>query len=131
MNIYCDGCFDLIHYGHFMYLKNAKSKGSKLIVGIHNDKAIESYKRTPILTMEQRIPMLEGCKYVDEIISNSPLVVTNEFVKDHKINAIVIPSNRKQDEINEWYGKINVPIIVLPYTNEISTSAIIEKLKFN
>ena len=81
--------------------------------------------------MEQRIPMLEGCKYVDKIIGNAPLVVTNEFVKDHKINAIVIPSNRKQEEINEWYGKLNVPIIVLPYTNEISTSAIIEKLKSN
>jgi cytidyltransferase-like protein len=129
MIIYCDGCFDLIHYGHYNFLKIAKSKADKLIVGIHNDKQIENYKRIPILTMEQRVPMLEGCKYVDEIIIDSPLILTNEFLKEHNIDAIVIPTNRKKEEIEEWYKDLEVFIISVPYTSEISTSNIINKLK--
>ena len=49
-------------------LYNAKKEGDLLYVGIHSDKDVESYKRTPVLTMEERIAVIDGCKYVDKII---------------------------------------------------------------
>lgn len=51
-NIYTDMCADLFHYGHVNLLKNAKQlvgEMGNLIVGIHSDKTIESYKRKPIM----------------------------------------------------------------------------------
>ena len=45
-NIYTDMCADLFHWGHVNMLKRAKGLGDKLIVGIHSDEAIKSYKRT-------------------------------------------------------------------------------------
>ena len=44
-------------------------------IRIHNDKDIKSYKRNPILTMEQRVPMLEGCKYIDKIMSLKEILI--------------------------------------------------------
>ena len=36
---------DLFHWGHVNMLKNAKAMGDRLVVGIHSDKTIKSYKR--------------------------------------------------------------------------------------
>ena len=134
-NVYVDGCFDLFHYGHVLFLKKAKEiteskawANCKLIVGIHNDKTIESYKRVPILTMEQRAPLLESCKYVDKLILDAPLVLTKEFIKKNDIGTICIPNNRQQIEIDKWYKDLDVKIVKLEYTNTISSTIIIEKL---
>jgi len=35
--VYIDGAFDLFHIGHVEALKHAKSLGTYLIVGIHED----------------------------------------------------------------------------------------------
>ena len=61
--IYVDMCADLFHAGHVQYLKQCKHycEDVYLIVGIHNDETIASYKRQPICTMEERRIVLESC----------------------------------------------------------------------
>lgn len=135
-NVYVDGCFDLFHFGHVLFLKKAKDiakskpwTNSKLIVGILDDKTIESYKRVPILKQYERAPLLESCKYVDKLILSAPLILTQEFIKEHDIGTICIPTNRLQSEIDEWYKYVsNVEFIKISYTEEISTTKIINKL---
>ena len=46
VNVYLDMCADLFHWGHVNMLKNAKSMGDRLVVGIHSDETIRSYKRS-------------------------------------------------------------------------------------
>lgn len=60
--IYIDMVGDLFHYGHVNALKQCKDEGDYLIVGVHSDKTVESYKRTPILNMDERIGVIESCK---------------------------------------------------------------------
>ena len=67
---------DLFHYGHMNFLRQASSHGDFLLVGIHANETVESYKRTPILTMKERIASVEGCRYVDEVVPNAPLEIT-------------------------------------------------------
>ena len=55
IKVYVDMCGDLFHYGHVNLLESAKKLGDYLLVGIHSDSTIESYKRKPILNMEERI----------------------------------------------------------------------------
>jgi cytidyltransferase-like protein len=83
MRIYIDGIFDLFHRGHIEILKKAKNyrKNATLIVGIISDENAKNYKRLPIYNQEDRYMFLESNKYVDEIIFDSPLVITPEFVK--------------------------------------------------
>ncbi len=45
---------DLFHHGHVLFLQRARELGDYLIVGIHADDVVTSYKRRPILTMEER-----------------------------------------------------------------------------
>lgn len=63
------GCFDVIHYGHLMYLKNAKAQGDVLVVALENDDFIHKHKkRAPFHTQKQRAEMLLNLKSVDYVI---------------------------------------------------------------
>ena len=62
-------CFDLLHAGHLIMLKDAKSQCDKLIVGLQTNPSIDRKdKNKPIQTLEERKIQLEAVKYIDEII---------------------------------------------------------------
>ena len=50
VRVYADMVADLFHHGHVLFLQRARSLGDYLIVGIHADDVVMSYKRRPILT---------------------------------------------------------------------------------
>ena len=61
-------CFDLLHAGHILMLKDAKEQCDKLIVGLQTDPTLDRpEKNKPIQTLEERKIQLEAVKYVDEI----------------------------------------------------------------
>lgn len=63
------GCFDLIHYGHFQFLKKAKKTGDYLIVVLESDEFIKkSKKRQPIHNQNQRAQILAGFRMVDLVV---------------------------------------------------------------
>jgi cytidyltransferase-like protein len=135
MIIYIDMVADLIHVGHLRaikYIKNNLCKSNdKLYVGILSDKDTESYKRIPIINENDRFEMMEGIKYIDKVIKNAPLIPTQEFINEYNIDKICIPNNRLNSEIEEWYKFINSNIIVkIPYCHKISTTDIIQKIKY-
>ncbi|XP_061625874.1 ethanolamine-phosphate cytidylyltransferase isoform X2 [Phyllopteryx taeniolatus] len=37
VRLWCDGCYDMVHYGHSNQLRQAKGMGDYLIVGVHTD----------------------------------------------------------------------------------------------
>ena len=126
---------DLLHYGHINYLKKINeyklNEDDKLYVGIHNDKTVEEYKRVPILTMDERIKVLECCKYIDKIIPDAPLKITDEFLKLHGIDKLFVPNNRTDEDNILMYSDLkdsNIEIIKIPYTNTISTTDIINRI---
>ena len=62
-------CFDLLHAGHILMLKDAKQQCDKLIVGLQTDPTLDRpEKNKPIQSLEERKIQLEAVKYVDEII---------------------------------------------------------------
>ena len=131
IRIYTDMVGDLFHWGHVNFLRRAKQYGTILVVGVHSDKAVESYKRTPILNMMERIKVIEACKYVDEIIPSAPLSISKEYLSNHKIDKVITVNNRPPKQIEMMYS---VPrelkiLILIPYTEEISTTMIIERIK--
>lgn len=52
--VWCDGCFDMVHFGHANQLRQAKSFGKKLIVGVHSDEEIRKQKGPTVFTEEER-----------------------------------------------------------------------------
>jgi glycerol-3-phosphate cytidylyltransferase-like family protein len=57
---------------------------------IHQDHdTAASYKRRPIMTLAERVAVIESCRYVDEVIADAPLRVTEEFLTEHGITTVV------------------------------------------
>ncbi|KAJ3693475.1 hypothetical protein LUZ60_008955 [Juncus effusus] len=80
IRVYMDGCFDLMHYGHANALRQAKSLGDELIVGVVSDEQIVANKGPPVLSMEERLILVKGLKWVDEVIPDAPYEITEEFM---------------------------------------------------
>jgi cytidyltransferase-like protein len=131
---YADMVADLLHYGHTEFIKQMhyhKRKGDLIYIGIHNDETVKSYKRTPILTMNERIRVLESLKYIDKIIPDAPLQLTKEYIEKHNIDLVFIPDNRTEEEIQTWLPypqKMNM-IRKIPYTKTITTTDILQRIK--
>lgn len=61
--------FDLLHSGHVMMLREAKSKCDYLIVCLQTDPSIDRpEKNKPVQTLVERYVQLSAVKYVDEIV---------------------------------------------------------------
>ena len=132
VNVYLDMCADLFHWGHVNMLKNAKAMGDRLVVGIHSDETIRSYKRDPIMNMDERIKVVEACKYVDEVIPDAPLVITEEYLKKHNINLVIHGHSEEEKEKYNFMYKVPYELGMfkrVDYTEGISTTEIIQRLK--
>lgn len=68
--MYIDGAFDVFHVGHVSILKEAKSQGDFLLVGIHTDEDVMKRRgpHLPIMNLHERSLSVLACKYVDEVI---------------------------------------------------------------
>ena len=63
-------CFDLLHAGHILMLKDAKEQCDKLIIGLQTDPTLDRpEKNKPIQSQKERYIQLEAVKYVDEIFT--------------------------------------------------------------
>tara|TARA_B100001094_G_scaffold264930_1_gene267206 strand:+ start:988 stop:1410 length:423 start_codon:yes stop_codon:yes gene_type:complete len=130
--VYVDMVGDLFHYGHVNALKQCKEMGDYLIVGVHSDKVVNSYKRTPVMNMEQRINVIKSCKYVDQVIDGAPLIITNEYLEKYKIDIVCITDTRPIDQTEQFY-KIPMELGIIKtfkHTQEISTTNIIDNIKY-
>lgn len=93
VRVYMDGCFDLMHYGHANALRQAKALGDVLVVGVISDEEIIANKGPPVLSMEERLALVSGLKWVDEVIASAPYEITEEFMNrlftEYKIDYII------------------------------------------
>lgn len=68
--VFTNGCFDLLHIGHVRYLKEARSLGEFLVVGINSDSSVMQLKgpNRPIQTELDRAEILASLASVDATI---------------------------------------------------------------
>ncbi|HCE75143.1 MAG TPA: hypothetical protein DEP04_00815 [Dehalococcoidia bacterium] len=129
--VYVDMVADLFHYGHANFLRQAKQFGDHLIVGIHSDEVVSGYKRTPIMSMEERIETVSSCRYVDEVVPDAPLAVDQEWLNIHRVD-LVVHGDDFSDDMRQLCYKIPIDLGILrlvSYTSEISTTEIIQRIK--
>ncbi|MBL4910579.1 MAG: adenylyltransferase/cytidyltransferase family protein [Alteromonadaceae bacterium] len=125
--VYTSGVFDLFHVGHLSVLKKAKEFGDYLIVGVHSDEDVESYKRTPIIPCEQRCEIIRNISCVDEVII-APLTPNNDesFYEKYKIDIHVAGNN--MEHMYKLPHKMGIMRYV-PRSPLTDSSSIIDKLK--
>ena len=122
---------DLFHYGHMNFLKQARTHGDFLLVGIHADEAVTVYKRRPIFSMEERVASVEGCRYVDQVVPYAPLTIDREWIEKHNID-LVIHGDDFSSELERLCYEIPMQMGIystVGYTKGISTTEIISRIK--
>jgi len=87
--IWCDGCYDMVHFGHANSLRQAKAMGGWLVVGVHTDEEITKHKGPPVFTEEERYRMVRAIKWVDEVVEGAPYVTTLETLDQHNCQFCV------------------------------------------
>ncbi|KAI4291663.1 choline-phosphate cytidylyltransferase [Pancytospora philotis] len=134
VRIYCDGVYDLFHYGHMRQLHQAKKLFEKvyLIVGVHADDIVQMYKRLPILTMEERCESVGYFKYVDKVVKDAPWFITEDFLMKHKIDFVAhdeepYPAGDGVDDLYGWLKK-SARFIPTRRTSRISTTELIKRV---
>lgn len=124
------GCFDLIHYGHFSFLKNSKKQGDYLIIALESDEFIKKKKgKSPIHNQIQRAKILSGLTFVDLVILLPYLEKDKEYfclVKKIKPLVIAVTKGDKQIENKKRQAKeVNAKVkIVVSLLKGLSSSCI-------
>ena len=80
-------CFDMLHSGHILMLREARNECDHLIVGLQIDPTIDRpEKNKPVQSYMERYIQLSAVKYVDEIVpyntEDDLLVILNHFPID-------------------------------------------------
>jgi phosphoenolpyruvate phosphomutase len=132
--VYSYYVLDIVHKGHLLMMKNAKSiagKNGKLIVGILTDEAVMEKKPRPTLTFEERIELASAIKYVDVAVAQetySPLPNVKKIRPDILMES-TSHSEEAIEEAREVMESINGKVIVLPYLPSQSTTHIKNSIK--
>jgi cytidyltransferase-like protein len=140
--VYASVVADLFHAGHVSFFRKARALGERrsgteieLLVGVHSDDDVATYKRRPHMSMDERIAVVEACRYVDRIVPASPLVVTEGFISEHGIDLVVHGDDFDQARLEAFFS---VPMrlgifATVPYSHvndePLSTSAIIDRVR--
>jgi len=68
--VFTNGCFDLIHPGHVIYLEQARALGDFLVVGLNSDRSVRALKGPgrPILAEVPRAWILSALRAVDMVV---------------------------------------------------------------
>jgi rfaE bifunctional protein nucleotidyltransferase chain/domain len=99
--VWVNGCFDVLHRGHFEMLKYAKSFGDYLMVGIDSDQKVKKDKGNdrPFNSADDRKFALESIRHVDKVLIFNSRAGLQHLIKLLEPDYMVIGSDWKGKEI--------------------------------
>lgn len=78
---------DIIHSGHIKIIKRAQRLG-KVIIGVLSDEAVASYKRTPLLSFDERRELLSNIAGIYKVVEQKTLSY-RENLERYRPNFVV------------------------------------------
>ncbi|KAL1936347.1 hypothetical protein VTP01DRAFT_481 [Rhizomucor pusillus] len=133
VRVYCDGIYDMFHFGHAKALEQAKKAFPEvyLLVGVCNDEETHKRKGKTVMSDKERYEAVRHCKWVDEVIEDAPWIVTQEFIDEHQIDYVAHDAEPyKSTESGDVYAFVKAQGKFLPTqrTDGISTSDLITRI---
>lgn len=130
--IFTNGCFDILHHGHFDLLAKSASEGDILVVGLNTDASVKRLKgkERPINHQEDRALQIASMLVVDavcffeedtpleliKLIQPDVLVKGGDYTKENIVGAT---------EVEAQGGKV----VIIPFVDGYSTSSLIIEIK--
>lgn len=128
--IFTNGCFDVLHAGHVMYLAWARKHGDALLVGLNGDQSVRALKGAPrpINPYEDRAHVLAGLRSVDAVVRFDELT-PEQLIAHLKPDAIVKSAQYREEDLPEAaivraYGG---EVLLAPHLDGRSTTEILRR----
>jgi rfaE bifunctional protein nucleotidyltransferase chain/domain len=139
--VFTNGCFDILHLGHVVYLAKAAEMGNKMIVALNSDQSVRNQNKSPerpINPEDSRAIVLAGLGFIDLVVifdAETPKEII-EFLNpdvlvkgaDYEANE-TDPSSKKYIVGSDFVRKNNGTVQVVELEQGFSTTSIIEKMK--
>lgn len=127
------GVYDLLHIGHILLFKKAKSLGDKLIVAVQDADFIKKYKPEAdiINSTDERMFAVSSIKYVDNVIIYKSV---DNIIKEVDFDIFVKGPDQNHQGFQEtikWCEQNHKKIVTIPRTENISSSLLRTYIKNN
>jgi D-beta-D-heptose 7-phosphate kinase/D-beta-D-heptose 1-phosphate adenosyltransferase len=127
-----NGCFDILHAGHVLYLNQARRLGDRLIVAVNDDASVKRLKGNgrPVNPLERRMTVLAALESVDWVVPFSE-DTPQSLICDIKPDLLVKGGDYQPQDIAgyECVRQAGGDVVVLDYADGCSTSELIETIK--
>lgn len=131
--VFTNGCFDLLHMGHVLYLEQAATLGDVLVVGLNDDQSVKKLKgpHRPINDVINRSHVLAALNSVAAVVifeEDTPLNIITAIKPD----VLVKGGDWTIDQIvgSDVVIKHGGSVLSLQYVEGYSTTNIESKIKF-
>lgn len=128
--VFTNGCFDILHAGHVVYLEQAKALGDILMLGLNSDVSIKLNKgaNRPIVPEEDRIIIMSALNCIDYVVlfdDKTPETLISHIqpdihVKGGDYQAALLP---EYPLIQSYGGQV----VILPFLPNHSTTDIVQR----
>lgn len=130
--VFTNGCFDILHSGHALYLYQARQLGDLLALGLNSDASVRRLKGSPrpLHSWESRAIVLSAIAHIDFVLyfdEDSP----EKSIEALSPNIHCKGGDYKAEELPETplVQKLGGEVRILPFREDCSTTGLIEKIK--
>ena len=139
--VFTNGCFDILHKGHVIYLAKAAELGDRLVIGLNSDSSIKKQNKgveRPINPQTAREIVLGALGFVDLIVifdADTPielieLLNPNILVKGADYDPMETDAHSKKYIVgSDFVRKNKGEVAVVDLEEGFSTTSLIQKMK--
>ncbi len=130
--VFTNGCFDILHAGHVRFLREARSRGDLLVVGVNDDASVRRLKGPgrPVHPLQDRLEVLAALQDVDYVIAFSE-DTPERLIRDLTPQVLVKGEDWKDKGVvgREWVESHGGEVVLLPLHPGRSTTASLDRLR--
>lgn len=139
--VFTNGCFDILHKGHVVYLAKAAELGDRLVIGLNSDTSIQKQNKgveRPINPQDAREIVLAALGFVDLIVvfeADTPIDLIEALNPDVLVKGADYDPEEKDSSSkkyivgSDFVRKNNGQVAVVDLEEGFSTTSLIHKMK--
>lgn len=130
--VFTNGCFDILHAGHVVYLSKAKKLGDVLVLGLNSDTSVRAIKGNgrPINSENERALVVAALNAVDFVTlfeESTPL----KLIERLKPHILVKGGDWNKESVvgRECVESAGGEVVIISFVEGFSTTDTIDKIR--